>query len=327
MIARRTFIAGLGAACAWPLAARGQQPALPVVGYLGFETFEASRDKIAAFRQGLTETGYLEGHNVAVEYRMADYHGELLPSLAVDLVSRNVAAIAALGGVRSALVAKAATTTIPIVFLTGGDPVELGLVSSLSRSGNNLTGVAALGNILVTKQLQWLRELSPKLEAVGFLVNPGNPITKSDTTQFQGAARTIGLRADVFTAGQPAEFDGAFAAARRNGIHAIIIQNEGLFNTQLEQLVGLAVANSMLAMHSYREFAAAGGLVSYGAEISREFQQVGLYIGRILKGEKPGDLPVLQPTKFDLVINLKTAKSLGLTVSPSLLALADEVIE
>jgi putative ABC transport system substrate-binding protein len=300
---------------------------MPVIGFLEAQTIEARADRLRAFHQGLKDTGYVEGQNVAIEYRSADGHYERLPAIAADLVRRQVAVIAAMGGIRSALAARAATTTTPIIFNTGGDPVQLGLVASLNRPGGNLTGVTGLGNALITKQLQLVRELLPKAGSIGFLINPNNPITKFDTEQLQVAAQAIGLRVAVFNAHEERDFESAFTGVAQAAVGGLIVQLDGLFNARIEQLAALAVRHTIPTIHAWLEFARVGGLISYGPSSSAGFRQIGVYVGRILKGEKPADLPVVQATKFDLVINLKTAKLIGVAFPATLLALADEVIE
>jgi putative ABC transport system substrate-binding protein len=329
MIGRRHFMTlASGAVAAWPLAARAQQPAMPVIGLLSSGSpGPAAAGGLAAFRQGLRQAGYVEGQNVTIEYRWAEDQNERLATMAADLVSRSVSVIAALGGVRSALAAKALTTKIPIVFVTGGDPVALGLVASLNRPGGNVTGATALGNVLVAKLLQLLHELLPKVDAIGFLVNPDNPNTESDTTMLQAAAHTIGIQVDVINARNERDFDSVFENVVQRQMRALIISTEALFNGRSAELAALALRSSIPTIQSRREFAVSGGLISYGASSDDMARQAALYVGRILKGETPVNLPVLQSTKFDLVINLKTAKTLGLTVPPNLLAIAAEVIE
>jgi putative tryptophan/tyrosine transport system substrate-binding protein len=323
---RREFIAGLGGAVALSLSARAQQQATPVIGFLGGESPATEAWRVAAVREGLQQAGFAEGRNLAIEYRWAEGQGDRLPALAADLVRRQVSVIAALSGVRSALAAKAATTTIPVVFITGGDPVKLGLVASLNRPDGNLTGIAGLGNELVGKQLGEIRELLPKAETIGFLVNPNNPNTDLDTTQLRMAAQRIGLRLELFLTRGERDFDSVFAALVQPKVGGLLVENDPLFNNRIEQLAALATQHAIPAIHAQREFALAGGLMSYGPSIAGTFREMGNYVGRILKGERPADLPVVRPTKFELVINLKTAKALGLTVPESLLATADELI-
>jgi putative ABC transport system substrate-binding protein len=321
---RREFIAGLGSTAAWPLAARAQG-ALPVVGWLDTSSFGARRDGVAAFHAGLQKTGYREGQNVAFEYRWAEGQYDRLPSLAADLVRRKVAVIFAVG-VSAALAAKAATTTIPIVFGTGGDPVSLGLVSSLNRPGGNLTGSSGLGNALGSKRLQLLHDLAPGAKAIAYLVNPANPNAQGDVKDVQTAAGVLGLQVNILNASTPSDIDLAFATIARQQLGGVLASNDPFLVSRANQIAQLALTHRVPSILHRREAATAGGLMSYGPG-GMEEPISGIYVGRILKGEKPGDLPVVQRTKFEFVINLITAKSLGLTVPPSLLAIADEVIE
>jgi putative ABC transport system substrate-binding protein len=326
---RRDFITLLGGAAAtWPLAARAQQGKLPVIGFLNGAAANGYEQNVNGFLQGLKETaGYVEGQNVKIEYRWAEDHYDRLPGMAADLVRRQVTVIAA--NTPAAPAAKAATTTIPIVFATSADPVAIGLVASLNRPGGNLTGVASLGLEMGAKQLQLLHEAVPTSTVMALLVNPTNPtIAETELRDLQAAAGILGLKLQVLQASTEHDFDRVFATAAELRVGGIVIgAADPLFIGRSEQLATLALRHAMPTIFQNREFAAAGGLISYGASIANLYRQAGLYVGRILKGEKPADLPVQQATKFELVVNLKTAMALGLTVPPSLLAIADEVIE
>jgi putative tryptophan/tyrosine transport system substrate-binding protein len=326
---RREFITLLGgAAAAVPIAARAQQPALPVVGFLNGESPGPFASRLRAFHQGLSETGYVEGRNVAIEYRWAESQLDRLTVLAADLVRRKVTVIATPGSVAAALAAKAATATIPIVFQTGVDPVAFGLVASLSRPGGNLTGVTSLNNELGPKVLEVLRELLPTATTLALFVNPIDSGIEIQLRDAQAAARTLGLpQLHILHASTERDFDKAFAELVQLRAGGLAIASSTLFGTRSEQLAALAVRHAVPAISPYREFAAAGGLMSYGGNVQNQDRLVGNYIGRILKGEKPADLPVQQVTKVDLVINMKTAKALGLTFPLTLLGRADEVIE
>ena len=326
-IRRREFIAGLGGAAAWPVTARAQ-PGLPVIGFLGSESLDLYAGRLRVFHQGLRETGFVEGRNVAFEYRWAEGEYGRFPTLLADLVSRKVAVIAAVGGTPPALAAKAATATIPIVFATGGDPVALGLVSSLSRPGGNITGVTALAVELGQKQLEVLTELVPAATVIALLVNPANP-SNADTLSrdLQAAARIRGVGLHVLHASTESDLDTVFATLPRLGAGALVIGTDPFFNTRPQQLVALAARHAVPTMYPFREYTMAGGLVSYGDSFTDTYRLVGTYVGRILKGEKPADLPVQQSSKVELFINLKTAKALGLTVPLTLRVRADEVIE
>jgi ABC-type uncharacterized transport system substrate-binding protein len=326
---RRDFIKVIAcSAVAWPLAARAQQSAMPVIGYLGSESPDVFAGRLRAFRQGLSETGYVEGKNVTIEYRWAENKYDRFPALMADLVRREVTVIVAVTGTPPALAAKAATATIPIVFVTAGDPVALGLVASLSRPGGNLTGVATLTVELGPKQLEVLRELVPTATIVALLINPTNT-TNAETLSrdLQAAARTIGLQLHVLHASTERDFDAVFASLPRLRASALVIGSDPFFNSRSQQLAALALRHAIPTMYPFREYAMAGGLISYGNSFADAHRQAGIYTGKILNGEKPGDLPVQQSTKVELIINLKTANALGLTVPLTLLGRADEVIE
>ena len=325
---RRFFITLLGGvAVAWPLAARAQQPAMPAVGFLGSTSPDAFGDRLRAFRSGLKDTGFVEGENVAIVYRWADNQIDRLPVLAAELVRRQVAVLIATGGPASALAANASTTTIPIVIAVGEDPVGLGLVASLSRPGGNITGVNFVIGELGAKQLGLLRELVPRATRMAVLVNPASPTVVQFTRDVGEAARAMGLQIQVLNAGTSGEITAAFATLVSNRVEALFVSSDLLFFTRRLQLATLATRHVIPAIYNVREFVEAGGLMSYGTNLAEAFRQVGVYAGRILKGAKPADLPVVQSTKFELVINLVTAGALGLTVPPTLLARADEVIE
>jgi putative ABC transport system substrate-binding protein len=326
---RREFITLLsGAAAAWPLAARAQQAAVPVVGVLYGGTTERMAPHVTALRRTLNEAGYVEGQNVAFEYRVAENHLDRLPALAMDLVRRRVAVIfAAFGGAASAFAAKTATSTIPIVFASGVDPVELGLVDSLNRPGGNMTGVTVVSDVLRSKQVEMLHSAVPGAADFAFLVSPAAPRTKGDVDDREAAARALGWQMKVFNVRNEGDFATVFAAMAEQRVGALLIQDFGLFNNHAEGLAAFAVSIRLPTLSTWREFVAAGGLMSYGASDSDADRQMALYLVRILKGEKPADLPVMRSTKFEFVLNMKTARALGLTVPPSLLAIADEVIE
>jgi putative tryptophan/tyrosine transport system substrate-binding protein len=327
MIRRREFIAGLGSAAAWPLVARAQQRAMPVVGLLGAASAQGYSAEVAVLRQALRESGFIEGQNLAIEYRWAEDQFDRLPALADDLVSRRVAVIITAGGTATALAAKAATTTIPIVFALGGDPVRSGLVASLNLPGGNVTGVAAFAELLSPKRFQLARELAPEATVIAYLHNPNNPNSASDATKVEEAARAIGRQVRFLTAGSAQQFEGVFVTLMQERIGALAVADDTVFIGGREQLVALAARFGVPTIYPFREFIVAGGLMSYGTDRSNYYYQAGVYAGRILKGEKPADLPVMLPTKFELVINLKTAKALGVTIPETLLATADEVIQ
>ena len=324
---RRDFITLLGgAAAAWPLASRAQQPGMAVIGYLNGGSPEADVPRLTGLRRGLSQTGYIEGRNLVIEYRWAGNQADRLPALAADLVQLRAAVIVSPGLVAT-LAAKAATTSIPIVFLVGNDPVQLGLVGSLNRPGGNLTGFNAFVNEFGAKGLALLHELVPNTATVGFLENPNNPTFELTTRDVLVGAPVIGLRVQVLKAGTDREIDAAFVSLVQARTGALLVSGDVFFHSRIEHIVGLAARHAIPTMYPVPEFVVAGGLISYGTSLIEEYRQVGLYTGRILKGEKPGDLPVIQATKLELVINLKTAKALGLQIPDRLLALADEVIE
>jgi len=327
LLRRREFITLLGSATAWPLAARAQQPAMPLVGFLNPTSPDPNVDLLRAFRQGLKETGYVEGENVAIEYRWAENQIDRMPALAAELVRKQVAVIATTGATVAASAAKAVTTTIPIVFLTGADPVESGLVASLARPGGNLTGINLLTIDLTAKRLELLRELVPAATRVAVLANPAGPAPEAMLRDVETAARAMGLQVQVLNAGTSPEIDAAFASFVRERPDALFVGPDPFFVSRRVQLVHLASRHAVPAAYTQRDYAVAGGLMSYGSNLMDAFRQVGVYTGRILKGAKPADLPVLQPSKFELVINHQTARMLGLTVPDKLLATADAVIE
>ena len=325
MIHRREFIVG-GAAAAWPVMARAQQPKMPVVGFLNGGSPEGYAPMVEAVRQGLKEAGYVEGQNFAIEFGWAEGKYERLKALASDMIRRQVDVIAATS-TPAALATKALTSTIPIVFTTGADPVELGLVASLNRPGGNVTGVSFLVNELTSKQFEMLHKLLPKASLFGFLVNPDVAFAKSQIKDAEGAARSLGQRLLVLTAKTEREIDAAFNTLVQRKADGLVTISEPFLNSRRDQVVELAARHSLPALYPVRDYVAAGGLVSYGTSIVGAYREVGVYTGRILKGEKPADLPVVRPTKLELVINLKTAKALGIEIHPQLLATADEVIE
>jgi putative ABC transport system substrate-binding protein len=324
---RRDFITLLGGAVAWPLAARAQQPAMPVVGFLHSASPEPNANRVAGFRKGLGEAGYVEGQNVAIEFRWAAGQDDRLPDLVGDLIRRRVAMIATPGSTPASLAAKAATTTIPIVFAIGSDPVAMGLVASLNRPGGNVTGVSFRSVELVAKRLGMLRELAPGANRFVALINPNTAFTDAVVIDLQASASALGLPIEILRAGTGREIDAAFANLVQNPGGALLVGPAAVFNNRRAQIVTLAARHALPAIYFVREFAEIGGLISYGPNVVNAFRETGIYVGRILKGERAADLPVVQPTKFELVVNLNTARALGLEVPPSLLALADEVIE
>jgi putative tryptophan/tyrosine transport system substrate-binding protein len=323
---RREFITALGGAAAWPLAATAQQP-MPVIGVLNGQSPDTYSHLASAIREGLRDLGFIEGQNVAVEQRWAKGHDERIAALAADLVSRQVAVLVTGGGVGVTVAAKRATTTIPIVFTTGSDPVTFGLVSSLNRPGGNVTGVSFLVNQLNAKRLELARELVPAGAPMAVLARRGNPTYAADKPEMEAAAASLGQRLLILEVAGDGDFEAAFASATREGVRVLLIHTDPFFNSKRDRLVALAARHGMPAIYELREFVTIGGLMSYGTSITNAYRQAGIYAGRILKGEKPAELPVVQSTRFELVINLKTARALGLTVPPTLLARADEVIE
>jgi len=328
-IGRRKFLATLGgaAAVAGPLAVRAQQAAMPVIGYLGPESPAVFASRVRAFRQGLGETGYAEGRNVAIEFRWAEGQHNRLPALAADLVARQVAVIVAPGGAPGALAAKSATTTIPIVFEMGADPVAIGLVGDLNRPGGNLTGVSSLNVQVTPKRLEILHEVVPAAAEIAVLVNPTSPTTDSQLQNLQAAARALGLQLHVMHASTERDFDAVFATLLKLQAGGLVVASDGFFATHSEQLAALTVRHAVPTIHQSRDFAIAGGLMSYAGSFLESHRQAGIHTGRILKGDKPSDLPVYQVTKVELFINLKTAKNLGITFPLSLLGRADQLIE
>jgi len=323
---RREFITLLGGtAAAWPFAARAQQPTMPVVGFLRSATLADVPHWVAAFRQGLKEAGFVEGQNVAIEFRSADNQLDRLPALVADLIRQPVAII--VGNTDAALAAKAATTTVPIVFASGSDPVRDGLVASLNRPGGNVTGLVYFAAVLGAKRLELLRQLVPRATTIAVLVNPNTPLTEAERKDVQAAAQAIGQQLIIFDISSDRDIETAFAAFVQRGAGALLVGTGGFLNSNRERIAAVANRHALPASYSQREGVVAGGLMSYGPSISDAYRQAGIYSGRILNGEKPADLPVIRSTKFELVLNLKTAKALGLTIPPSLLVAADEVIE
>jgi ABC-type uncharacterized transport system substrate-binding protein len=328
MMKRRQFITLLGCTAAWPIVARAQEPGVPVIGFLSSASAEPTAYLLDAFRKGLSESGYIEGQNIAIEYRWADGQYDRLPDLATDLVRRGVAVIVATGaGGISAQVARRATSTIPIVFISAVDPIKSGLVASINRPGGNATGFIQFAPLLEAKRLQLLHELVPSAAIMGVLLNPTNPAAESQTADVQTAARSIGRQIYVAAASSESEFEAAFTNLMRQRIGGLLVGADSYFNSRREQLVVLAARHALPAIYEWREFTAAGGLMSYGTRITDAYHQIAVYCGRILRGANPAELPVVQPTKFELAINLKTANVLGLMVPNALQLLADEVVE
>jgi putative ABC transport system substrate-binding protein len=325
---RREFIALLGgAAVTWPLAARAQQPAMPVVGYLSARSPEDTAHLVKAFRRGLSEAGFIEGQNVTVEYRWALGQADRLPGLAADLIGKPVTLFVTTGGESAALAAKAATSTIPIAFIIGGDPVKLGLAATYNRPGGNATGISILTETLEPKRLELLRELVPQARTIGAFLDPNFPLHERQLRDVREAARALDLQVQELRVSTDADIELAFETVARQRIAAVLVAARPFFDTRRDKLVTLAARHAVPTMYAFREFPAAGGLISYGVDARVVYRQIGVYAGGILKGEKPAELPILQPTKFELVINLKTAKALGLKVPLTLQVAADEVIE
>jgi putative ABC transport system substrate-binding protein len=325
---RREFIALLGgAAVTWPLAARAQQPAMPVVGYLSARSPEDTAHLVKAFRRGLSEAGFIEGQNVTVEYRWALGQADRLPGLAADLIGKPVTLFVTTGGESAALAAKAATSTIPIAFIIGGDPVKLGLAATYNRPGGNATGISILTETLEPKRLELLRELVPQARTIGAFLDPNFPLHERQLRDVREAARALDLQVQELRVSTDADIELAFETVARQRIAAVLVAARPFFDTRRDKLVTLAARHAVPTMYAFREFPAAGGLISYGVDARVVYRQIGVYAGGILKGEKPAELPILQPTKYELVINLKTAKALGLKVPLTLQVAADEVIE
>jgi putative ABC transport system substrate-binding protein len=326
---RRVFITGIaGSVAAWPVAGRAQQPAMPVIGFLHLTSLETNRENLATFRRGLEDTGFIEGKNVTIEYRWAQGRNDQLSTLVAELVRGQVSVIAVLESTNGALAAKAATRTIPVIFMQGADPVQIGLVDSLNRPGGNLTGIGLLSAETAAKRLGLLLQLVPNATSIGYLRNPTNPVyAEAETREVQVAARALGVRLLIANASRPNEIETAFAELVQQRADALQVSSDGFLLTHAGQIVTLAAGHAVPAIYAWPQYAAVGGLMSYGTNIRDAWQQAGIYTGRVLKGEKPADLPVQQVTKIDLIINLKTAKTLGLEVPLGLTAGADEVIE
>jgi putative tryptophan/tyrosine transport system substrate-binding protein len=324
---RRDFIAALGGAAAWPMVGRAQQPAMPVIGFLSSRSAGDSVSAVAAFRAGLAETGYVEGRNVAIEFRWAEGRFDRLPALAEELVRRPVAVLAPVAGYQTPRAAQAATSTIPIVFGIGEDPVREGLVPNLNRPGGNTTGATFSTALLGAKRLGVLRQLVPQAEVIGLLVNQNSTQGQGQARDVQEAAQKLGLQLVVLNGGSDEDIDAAFASLARLKVDALLVGADPSFDPKRNRLIAMVAQHAVPAIYQFRDYALAGGLMSYGASIAELYQQVGIYVGRILNGDKPGDLPVMLPAKFEMVVNLKTAGVLRLTIPPALLATADEVIE
>jgi putative ABC transport system substrate-binding protein len=327
MIHRRDLITLVGGAAAWPVAARAQQAAVPVVGFLNGASATSFAPMVAGFRRGLGEVGYIEGQNLAIEFRWSENQPDRLPALAANLVGKHVSAIAATGGLRAVLAAKAATAGIPIIFTSGSDPVRLGIIASFNQPGGNLTGVNMLITEIEAKRLGLLHQLLPAVARVAVMVDPNNPDSDIELRDVQAAADAIGVQLDISHASTTQEIEAVFPALARSGAQALQVAGSPFFLAQRERIAALAARYHMPAIYEAKNYAEAGGLISYGPSVGDVYRQVGVYVGQVLKGARPSDLPVIQPTAIELVINLKTAKTLGLTLPPSLLAIADEVIE
>ena len=324
---RREFVTLLGGAAAWPLAAHAQQPAIPLIGFLSSRSLNDSRHLVDAFRTGLQANGYIEGQNLSVEYRWAEGQYDRLPALAAELVRSRVAVLVTTGGEPSVLAAKAATSSIPIVFTTGGDPVKMGLVPSLSRPGGNATGISLLTTAPEAKRLGILHELAPRAGVVGVLIDPNYQQAEDQAREVREAAKALDLQIEIALAGKDQELESAFASLAQSHAAALLVTADPFFDTRRDRIIALAAQFRLPAIYQFRDYVVAGGLVSYGVSLADGYRQVGIYAGRVLKGDKPSDLPIYQAIKFEFVLNLKTARALGLQVPPMLSALADEVIE
>jgi putative ABC transport system substrate-binding protein len=326
-VKRRQFITLLGGAAMWPLAARAQQSAVPVIGFLSARSPDESAHLVAAFRRGLDETGFIENHNVVIEYRWALSHYDQLAGMAAELVHRPVAVLIAVGGDVTARAAAAASRTIPVITAFGVDPVGSGLVASLARPGGNVTGISNLSATMEAKRIGLLREVVPQATTLGVLLNPNNPTVGNQQKDIEKAARAVGLRVHAVQASTASELDAAFDSIAQNRIPALLVTADAFFTASRDKLTILAARDAVPTIYYFRDFAVAGGLMSYGASLADQYRQIGIYTGHVLKGTKPADLPIVQPTTFEFVINLKTARTLGITLPPGVLAIADEVIE